>query len=151
MIGEYAFPGGYPTAETVRQAYDDVGAGSLPCLGLREAGVYLDGGTAYTLTVPQPVPGTMFWSITVYDADTRSRNQTDQNRPALRSMFELSDLDTRTPAVLHFGPEPPDDDSAPWIKTSPGKGWFVYFRIYGPEEAAFDGSWRLPDFARTDG
>ena len=25
-------------------------------------------------------------------------------------------------------------------------GWFVYFRIYGPEAPAFDGSWQLPDF-----
>src|SRR4051794_14675487 len=33
-----------------------------------------------------------------------------------------------------------------WIKTIPGKGWFVYFRIYGPEQAAFDGSWKPDDF-----
>lgn len=31
-------------------------------------------------------------------------------------------------------------------KTIPGKGWFVYFRIYGPGQPAFDGSWQLPDF-----
>lgn len=31
-------------------------------------------------------------------------------------------------------------------KTMPGKGWFVYFRIYGPGQPAFDGSWQLPDF-----
>jgi len=29
---------------------------------------------------------------------------------------------------------------------SPGKGWFVYFRVYGPEQAAFDGSWKPGDF-----
>ena len=28
----------------------------------------------------------------------------------------------------------------------PGRGWFVYFRIYGPERSAFDGNWQLPDF-----
>ena len=33
-----------------------------------------------------------------------------------------------------------------WIKTIPGKGWFTYFRIYGPEAAAFDGSWKPADF-----
>jgi hypothetical protein len=32
------------------------------------------------------------------------------------------------------------------IKTEPGKGWFVYFRIYGPEKAAFDKSWKPGDF-----
>ncbi|MFD6397445.1 hypothetical protein [Nocardia sp. NPDC060249] len=35
-----------------------------------------------------------------------------------------------------------------WVQTSPGAGWFAYFRIYGPDAAAFDGTWRLPDFRR---
>jgi hypothetical protein len=31
----------------------------------------------------------------------------------------------------------------------PGKEWFVYFRIYGPQEAAFNGDWRPGDFNLT--
>jgi hypothetical protein len=27
----------------------------------------------------------------------------------------------------------------------PGKGWFTYVRMYGPEERLFDGSYKLPD------
>jgi hypothetical protein len=126
-----------------------VGAGSLYWLGLRDkTDAYLDGSNTYTLTVPQPVPAKLFWSITVYDAETRSQIQTDQNKAALRSLFELADLDTSQAADLHFAPEAPADDDAKhrWIKTIPGKGWFVYFRIYGPDEPAFDGSWQLPDF-----
>ena len=126
-----------------------VGAGSLYWLGLRDkTDAYLDGSNTYTLTMPQPVPAKLFWSITVYDAETRSQIQTDQNKAALRSLFELADLDTSHAADLHFAPEAPaDDDAKPrWIKTIPGKGWFVYFRIYGPDEPAFDGSWQLPDF-----
>jgi hypothetical protein len=126
-----------------------VGAGSLYWLGLRDkTDAYLDGSNTYTLTVPQPVPAKLFWSITVYDAETRSQIQTDQNKAALRSLFELADLDTSQAADLHFAPEAPADEDAKhrWIKTIPGKGWFVYFRIYGPDEPAFDGSWQLPDF-----
>jgi hypothetical protein len=26
------------------------------------------------------------------------------------------------------------------------KGWFVHFRIYGPQQPAFDGSWKPGDF-----
>ena len=37
-----------------------------------------------------------------------------------------------------------------WIETIPGKGWFVYFRIYGPEGPAFDGSWKPGEFERID-
>ena len=72
------------------------GAGSLYWLATRDAtGAYLDGGSSYTLTVPQPVPAKLFWSITVYDARTRSEIPTDQNKAALRSMFELADVDHR--------------------------------------------------------
>jgi hypothetical protein len=33
-----------------------------------------------------------------------------------------------------------------WIKTIPGRGWFAYFRLYGPESPAFDQSWKPGDF-----
>jgi hypothetical protein len=127
------------------------GAGSLYWLNTRDAtGAHLDGGRSYTLTVPQPVPAKLFWSITVYDAETRSEVLTDQNKAALRSMFELADVPTDASVELHFGPDAPEGADDRWIKTRPGKGWFVYFRIYGPDQPAFDGSWQLPDFEATD-
>jgi hypothetical protein len=43
-------------------------------------------------------------------------------------------------------PSGPEGAEGRWIKTIPGRGWFVYVRIYGPEQPAFDGSWQLPDF-----
>ena len=49
-----------------------------------------------------------------------------------------------------LGAEVGQDDEQCWIETIPGKGWFVYFRIYGPEPAAFDGSWRPGDFERVE-
>ena len=30
-------------------------------------------------------------------------------------------------------------------KTLRNKGWFTYFRLYGPTQAYFDKSWVLPD------
>ena len=36
-----------------------------------------------------------------------------------------------------------------WIKTTPGKGWFTYLRLYGPEQPAFDGSWKPGDFEQV--
>ena len=53
-------------------------------------------------------------------------------------------------AVLYFGPTAPPGKEKHWIKTIPGKGWFVYFRIYGPEAAAFNASWKPGDFEVTD-
>jgi len=84
----------------------------------------------------------------VYDMDTRSQIQTAQGKAALRSLFEFKDASGDV-AELHFGPDEPKGDAAKrWIRTIPGKGWFVYLRIYGPEAAAFDGSWRPGDFAK---
>ncbi|WP_420365563.1 DUF1254 domain-containing protein [Curtobacterium sp. L3-7] len=127
------------------------GAGSLYWLGMRDAsGAYLDGGKTYVLDVPQPVPAKLFWSITVYDARTRSEIRTEQNLAALRSQVELRDLPDGDAVRLLFGPAAPEaDDAKRWIQTLPDVGWFAYFRIYGPDSAAFDGSWQLPDFDRT--
>src|SRR5262249_33873147 len=122
------------------------GAGSLYWIGMRDkAGAYLDGGKAYKLTVPLPAPARLFWSVTIHDADTRCQIRTDQQKAALRSMFEMKDT-TGASADLHFGPQAPAGQGAHWLKTTPGKGWFAYFRIYGPQGPAFDGSWKPGDF-----
>lgn len=125
----------------------DAGAGSLYWLGLRDGGgAYLDGGKSYRLRVPQPVPHRLFWSVTVYDTATRSQIVTDQGKAALRSLFELKDQAAGEALDLYFGPEAPAGGEGRWIQTRPGRGWFVYFRIYGPERAAFDGTWKPGDF-----
>jgi hypothetical protein len=124
-----------------------VGAGSMYWQGQRDAtGAYLDGGRSYKLTVPQPVPAGLFWSVTVYDTATRSEIQTAQEKAALRSIFELKDAADAKLVDLHFGPNAPPGQEGRWIRTIPGKGWFTYFRIYGPQGPAFDGSWRPGDF-----
>jgi len=122
------------------------GAGSLYWLSARDkTGAFLDGGKNYKLTIPQPVPGRLFWSVTVYDAATRSQVQTDQDKAALRSLVELKDVSGAS-TELYFGPNALAGHEAQWIKTTPGKGWFSYFRIYGPQGPAFDGSWKPGDF-----
>src|SRR6185503_15939670 len=64
-----------------------VGGGSIYFLAARDStGAYLDGGMSYQLSVPQPVPAKLFWSVTAYDAKTRSQVQTPQNRAVLGSL-----------------------------------------------------------------
>jgi hypothetical protein len=126
------------------------GAGSLYWLGTRDAtGAYLDGGKSYLLRVPQPVPGKLFWSVTVYDTETRSEIDSGQGHAALRSLFELKNAPSGNDVELRFGPTEPETLKSQWIKTIPSKGWFVYFRIYGPEKPAFDGSWKPGDFEKV--
>jgi hypothetical protein len=123
------------------------GAGSLYWLGHRDStGAFVDGGKTYKLTVPLPVPAGLFWSVTIYDAATRSEVKTTQDKAALRSLFELNDLGDAKSVDLYFGPKAPTGQEGRWIQTTPGKGWFAYFRIYGPQDTAFDGSWMPSDF-----
>lgn len=122
------------------------GAGSLYWLGVKDnTGAYLDGSKTYKLTVPLPVPDKLFWSVTIYDALTRSEIKTDQNKAALRSLFELKGK-TGSSVDLYFGPKAPVGKEDVWIKTLPNVGWFTYFRIYGPEPPAFNGTWKPGDF-----
>ena len=121
------------------------GSGSLNWLATRDRrDLYLDGGKSYRLTVARPVPCQRFWSVTVYDAATRSQIQTTQGKAALRSRVELAGGDSQ-PADLHFGPQAPAGKEKTWIQTTPGRGWFAYLRLYSPDKAAFDGSWKPGD------
>jgi hypothetical protein len=127
-----------------------IGSGSVYWLGVRDREArWLEGSQTYRLSVPLPVPAKLFWSVTVYDAATRSQIQTDQNKAALRSLFELKNAMKGDSIDLYFGPDAPAGKDAQWIKTTPGKGWFTYFRIYGPESAAFDETWKPGDFERV--
>ena len=70
------------------------GPGSLYWLGTRD-------GRAPTSTAdelpphgPAPVPAGLFWSVTVYDAVTRTRSSANQGKAALRSLFELKPRET---------------------------------------------------------
>ncbi|MGW4204614.1 DUF1254 domain-containing protein [Streptomyces sp. NPDC004726] len=129
-----------------------LGQGSLSWLGLRDArGGYLDGGRAYRLSVPLPVPATLFWSLTVYDAETRSEVATPQDRAALRSLLDGLAPESTKVIDLFFAPtKPPAAPDPHWIRTIPGRGWFGCFRVYGPEQPAFNGSWRLGDFEELE-
>lgn len=72
--------------------------------------------------------------------------QTPQDRAALRSLYEKLTPNADNTIDLYFGPKAPAGKSGRWIQTIPGRGWFAYFRIYGPKPAAFDGSWKPGDF-----
>jgi hypothetical protein len=123
----------------------DASAGSPYWLGTRDSdGAYLDGGKTYKLVVPLPLPAALYWSVKIYDPDNRSEIQTEQGKAALRSLFELKDARGST-VELYFGPMAPVGQESRWIKTTPGKGWFTYMRLDGPEQAAFDRTWKPGD------
>jgi hypothetical protein len=114
-------------------------------------GNWLSGGNTYRLHVPADPPVKQFWSVTVYDEDTRQMVVNDQGRPDLSSRKQDLVKNSDGSVDVYFGPKAPEGKEANWIQTVPGKGWFTYFRFYAPTEAFFDKSWALPDFERLEG
>jgi hypothetical protein len=120
-----------------------VGVGSQYAMAYRDtAGQYLDGAKSYRLHLPGPIPAKDFWSILVYDPQTRSMLQTDQQFPSVSSQKPDIAINPDTSADVYFGSEPPVGKESNWIQTIPGKGYFVALRLYGPLEPWFDKTWR---------
>ena len=135
------------TAVTPAMEIEMVGIGSQYAASYKDReGDYLDGSKNYKLTIPANPPVKDFWSIVLYDPQTRSMLETDNPFPSVNS--ELNDLDKNSDGSvdLYFGPTPPEGKEKNWIQTIENKGWFVLLRLYGPLEPWFDKSWQPGEF-----
>jgi hypothetical protein len=120
-----------------------IGIGSQYALSCRDAnGQYLNGSNSYRLHLPPDIPAKDFWSVVVYDPQTRSMLQTDQQFPSTSSQKKDIFINPDTSVDVYFGPEAPPGKETNWIQTLPDKGWFVILRLYGPLEPWFDKTWR---------
>jgi hypothetical protein len=108
-------------------------------------GQWLDGGRSYRLRVPPAPPIKLFWSVTLYDVDTRALILNEQKIADRSSRMDLR-KNADDSADIYCGPKVPAGFEKNWIPTVPGKNWFAYFRFYQPTESYFDRSWPLPDF-----
>jgi len=108
-------------------------------------GDWLDGAMTYRLRVPPNAPVQQFWSLTVYDVDTRMLIQNNQRIADRSSRMDLVKNEDGS-VDLYVGPKAPAGLEKNWIPCVPGRAWFCYFRLYAPTEAHFDRTWTLPDF-----
>ena len=104
----------------------------------------LDGGKSYKLHLPPHIPVKTFWSVIVYDAQTRSMVQTDQRFPSVSSQNKSVQTNADGSVDVYFGPKAPAGHESNWVETTPGKSWFTILRLYGPLEPWFKKQWR-PD------
>jgi hypothetical protein len=124
----------------------EVGGGSIYFTAFMDrSSSYLDGGKSYSMTIPGPVPAALFWSATVYDAETRVLIETPLDRAAVRSHLDRPKGNSDGSYDIYFGPEAPAGMESNWVQTIPGRGWFPMVRLYGPQKEVFDGSWKLTD------
>jgi hypothetical protein len=120
-----------------------VGVGSQYAISEHDAaGHYLDGAKSYRLHLPPGIPAKDFWSVIIYDPQTRSMLQTDQQFPGTGSQRKQISINPDNSVDVYFGPVAPPGKENNWIQTIPGKGWFVMLRLYGPLESWFDKTWR---------
>ncbi len=104
----------------------------------------LDGGKTYKLHLPPNIPVKTFWSVIVYDTQTRSMLQTDQQFPSVSSQNKGVQTNADGSVDVYFSPKAPPGKENNWVQTIPGKAWFTILRLYGPLEPWFKQTWR-PD------
>lgn len=136
------------TVITPAMAHAQIGAGSAYIYAAEDAdGALLDGAATYSLRIPADPPAKNFWSIDVYDTQTRSLLQSAPY-PALSSLAEDLQAEDDGSYVLWFAPSAPDGKESNWIPTLPSKSWWPVLRLYGPLEPWFDMTWQLPEIVR---
>jgi hypothetical protein len=112
-----------------------------------QSGDWLDGANSYKLHVPPNAPAKLFWSVTLYDVDTRSLIVNEQKIADRSSRMELK-KNADGSVDIYCGPTALAGFESNWIPTVAGKSWFAYFRLYEPTETYFDKCWPLGDFER---
>jgi len=101
---------------------------------------------AYKVTLPKGIPEANFWSLTLYDNQSRSMLDTPQRYPRAGSQSYPSpaaEPSADGSTTVYFGPTQPEGvPCGNWIQTDPKKGFFVILRLYSPLEPFFTKEWR---------
>jgi hypothetical protein len=152
-------PTGYRTLDARTWFFYGI-TGITPAMSMRLTGIgsqylfatldaakqYFDGAKTYKMTLPKDIPQARFWSLTLYDNQTRSMLDTPQRYPRAGSQSYPSPAAEPNPdgsTSVYFGPQQPTGvKRGNWIQTVPGKGWFVILRLYSPLEPFFTKAWR---------
>ena len=131
------------TVNTPAMVLKMVGLGSQYAIITQDRdGNIFDGAKTYKLNIPANVPANDFWSIVVYDPQTRSELQTSNPFPSKNSKSGNMVENADGSVDLYFGPKAPKGKEQNWIETVPKKSWFPILRLYGPLEPWFDKSWK---------
>jgi hypothetical protein len=108
-------------------------------------GTLLQPGKNYRMTIPADVPARQFWSLTMYDQATWSFIINPLERAGLSSrQLDQMKVNDDGSVDIYFGPDAPEGLESNWLPTM-GKTPYIWFRIYGPDTAFWDKSFKLAD------
>jgi hypothetical protein len=131
------------TAVTPAMCMRLTGIGSQYLMIMRGGdGEFFDGSRNYRLTLPPDIPESRFWSMILYDRQTRSMLQTDQLMPDVGSQSGTIVTNPDGTTDVYIGPTAPKGKESNWLQTDPDKGWFGILRLYNPLQPFFDKTWR---------
>jgi len=128
--------------------------GSQYLMGFLDSeGNQFDGSKTYKVTLPKDIPARAFWSLILYDNQSRSMLQTPQLYPRAGSQSYPSPAAAAAAdgsTTIYFSPtQPAGVARGNWIQTDPSKGWFVILRLYSPLPSFFDKTWRPGEIERV--
>ncbi len=133
----------YATGITPAMAEVVIGKGSAYAVAFVDAkGDPFDGSRNYKVHLPPNIPEKNFWSFTLYDNQSRSMLQTDQQFPSVGSLTKGMVVNADKSVDVYFGPKAPAGKENNWVQTDPGKGWNVILRLYSPLKPWYDKTWR---------
>jgi hypothetical protein len=120
-----------------------VGAGSAQAWACVDSnGNPFDGAKNYKLHLPPNIPIKQDWSVVVYDNQTRSMLQTDQQFPYVSSQTKGLQVNSDGSVDVYFGPTALAGKENNWVQTIPRKGWNIILRLHMPTQPWFDKTWR---------
>ncbi|MEM9256505.1 MAG: DUF1214 domain-containing protein [Pseudomonadota bacterium] len=116
-----------------------------PTLTVDSDGEELLGCRAYTATF-KDVPVRAFWSLTVYETDSK------QFVPNPQQLYRISNKTAVQAAdgsvTIHLGGDPDADNYLPLPADC--AAWYTMIRFYEPEQPLLDGSWPTPQIVLVD-
>ncbi len=81
----------------------------------------LEGGKNYKMHLPHNIPARNFWSVIVYEKQTRLIIRTDQKWPSVFSNCQSLVVNHNGSVDVWFGPEISEENNCNWIQTIPGE------------------------------
>lgn len=102
----------------------------------------LEGERNYKMNLPPNIPARHYWSVILYDSQSRLMIQNDQLWPSVYSNSKTLEINQDGSIDVLFSPNAPGGKENNWVKTIPGKTWYLILRLYGPMESWFNKRWR---------
>lgn len=118
----------YATGITPAMAIKRVGIGSQYAAATKDKnGKPLDGSKTYKIRLPPNIPAKEFWSFVVYDNQTRSMLQTDQQFPSIGSDKKDIVINADSSVDVWFGPKAPKAMRPTGCRRFPARGGTFFF------------------------